>query len=163
MIGHAVHSKEALYDRIAKIPDIDTRISMVRESPFQVYFHHEQIRLAGLFLLRYRIFGGKPPAPVLNALATSPMSRVNRPVMTDVNINQVCSDCPASLVPFHVKYPPRPSCASLTALQEDETQHAVWDHELCPDWCMETAPVSQTPTQSGPVDVRECKPDMSHP
>ena len=69
---------------------------------------------------------------------------------------QVCTDCPATLLPFHVKPIPDPTCETTQALGDQVTLGSAWDKELCPSWCMEMSPVSQTPTESGEVDVREC-------
>ncbi|CAB1109494.1 unnamed protein product [Ectocarpus sp. CCAP 1310/34] len=69
---------------------------------------------------------------------------------------QVCSDCPRQLLPAHVKPIPEPVCETVESLPGNAETGEVWDGELCPDWCMKQAPVSQKETQSGPVDVREC-------
>ncbi|KAJ8051086.1 hypothetical protein HOLleu_04523 [Holothuria leucospilota] len=69
-----------------------------------------------------------------------------------------CHDCPESLLPFHIKRVPDLKCyRSTTGLRLWEEKHLhVWDGTLCPSDCMETKPVGQTQTESGPVDVREC-------
>ena len=72
---------------------------------------------------------------------------------------QICTDCPAGLLPFHVKPVPEPVCETATSLQGDARVGNVWNNELCPDWCMATEPVGKTPTESGMVDVRVCKED----
>eukprot|EP00903_Cladosiphon_okamuranus_P008178 g7877.t1 len=70
----------------------------------------------------------------------------------------VCYDCPTSLLPFHVKPSPEVVCTAVDALPPNsENTFHVWDGELCPAWCMNQAPTSQADTQSGPVDVRDCK------
>lgn len=65
-------------------------------------------------------------------------------------------DCPASLVPMHVKAKPEPECNQVTAMLPRSGEQEVWDKSLCPAWCMEAEPVYDTPTESGPVSVREC-------
>lgn len=57
---------------------------------------------------------------------------------------------------MHVKSVPEPECEIMSFLQKDPVEHDVWNKELCPSWCMAMSPVGQTPTNSGPVDVREC-------
>ncbi|CBJ32276.1 expressed unknown protein [Ectocarpus siliculosus] len=82
---------------------------------------------------------------------------VNKQERADVGKSfQVCSDCPRDLMPFHVKPIPDPICETAESLRGDAQVGEVWNGELCPDWCMKQAPVSQLATQSGPVDVREC-------
>ncbi|CAN0346175.1 unnamed protein product [Ascophyllum nodosum] len=69
---------------------------------------------------------------------------------------ELCTDCPASLLPFHVKPVPEPVCKRITSLPSNASTGEVWNNEICPDWCMTTEPVDQTPTESGLVDVRIC-------
>lgn len=69
---------------------------------------------------------------------------------------KLCWDCPDGLLPFHVKPIPEPACEVVEFLPDDVKSGEVWDGEICPRWCMEEVPVSQTETESGPVDVREC-------
>ncbi|CAM9747311.1 unnamed protein product, partial [Ectocarpus fasciculatus] len=76
---------------------------------------------------------------------------------------QVCSDCPASLVPFHVKGNPEPVCEILESLPGNAITRKVWAGDLCPDWCMKQAPVSQTKTESDVVNVRECSVNTGQP
>lgn len=75
----------------------------------------------------------------------------------------MCTDCPSSLLPLHVQPRPNVVCNNISAFPGNAPMGEVWDKELCPEWCMETAPVSQTPTESGPVDVRICPVEESHP
>ncbi|CAM9547974.1 unnamed protein product, partial [Laminaria digitata] len=75
----------------------------------------------------------------------------------------MCTDCPSGLVPFHVQPKPNPVCQTLSALPGNAPTGKVWDNELCPEWCMETEPVGQTPTESGPVDVRRCPVHIQSP
>lgn len=70
---------------------------------------------------------------------------------------QVCTDCPDSLIPFHVKGVPEPVCDTVTSLQSGAEMGQVWDSTLCPEWCMSMDPVDQMLTESGPVDVRICQ------
>lgn len=44
----------------------------------------------------------------------------------------------------------------MESLSSNAETGEVWDGEMCPDRCMEEAPVSQTETESGVVAVREC-------
>ncbi|CAN0089336.1 unnamed protein product [Ectocarpus fasciculatus] len=76
---------------------------------------------------------------------------------------QVCSDCPASLVPFHVKGIPEPVCEILESLPGNAITRKVWAGDLCPDWCMKQAPVSQAKTESDVVNVRECSVNTGQP
>ncbi|KAJ8050919.1 hypothetical protein HOLleu_04302 [Holothuria leucospilota] len=70
----------------------------------------------------------------------------------------VCHDCPQSLLPFHIKKIPDLKCYRSTQglRPAEEKNFKVWDGTLCPSECMKTIPVGQAPTESGPVDVREC-------
>lgn len=75
----------------------------------------------------------------------------------------MCTDCPSYFLPFHVKSKPKPVCANLSALPGNATKGEVWDKSLCPEWCLATEPVSQTPTESGLVDVRSCPVNVPTP
>lgn len=69
----------------------------------------------------------------------------------------VCQDCPASLLPFHIKVIPDLSCyMSSEILQNSGIKHDVWDGTMCPADCLDTEPVGKELTQSGSVDVRIC-------
>lgn len=74
----------------------------------------------------------------------------------------MCTDCPASLVPFHVKAAPDAICQTVSFLPGNASKGEVWNNEMCPDWCMATKPVDQTPTGSGMVDVRVCDVKDAH-
>ncbi|CAM9791755.1 unnamed protein product, partial [Ectocarpus fasciculatus] len=76
---------------------------------------------------------------------------------------QVCSDCPGALIPFHVKGIPKPVCEISEFLPGNASTGEVWAGDLCPDWCMEQAPVSQTKTESDVVNVRECSENTGQP
>ncbi|CBJ33491.1 hypothetical protein Esi_0498_0007 [Ectocarpus siliculosus] len=76
---------------------------------------------------------------------------------------QVCSDCPGSLLPFHVKGIPEPVCDIVESLPGQAKTGEVWSGDLCPDWCMKQAPVSQTKTESDVVKVRECGGNTDQP
>ncbi|CAM9992034.1 unnamed protein product, partial [Ectocarpus sp. 13 AM-2016] len=76
---------------------------------------------------------------------------------------QVCSDCPPGLLPFHVKSMPEPVCEIVESLTEQGKKGEVWTGDLCPDWCMKQAPVSQTMTESDVVNVRECSDNTGQP
>ncbi|CAM9548864.1 unnamed protein product [Ectocarpus sp. 12 AP-2014] len=76
---------------------------------------------------------------------------------------QVCSDCPGALLPFHVKAIPKPVCEIFESLPGDAKTSEVWTGSLCPDWCMEQAPVSQTKTESDVVNVRRCSGSTGQP
>ncbi|CAM9310004.1 unnamed protein product, partial [Laminaria digitata] len=75
----------------------------------------------------------------------------------------MCTDCPSGLVPFHVQPKPEPACANHSALPGHAPAGEAWDNQLCPEWCMETEPVGQAPTESGPVDVRRCPVNIPPP
>ncbi|CAM9901486.1 unnamed protein product, partial [Ectocarpus fasciculatus] len=76
---------------------------------------------------------------------------------------QVCSDCPGTLLPFHVKGVPEPVCEILESLPKDAKTGEVWTGDLCPDWCMKEAPISQKKTESDVVNVRECSGNTRQP
>eukprot|EP00752_Nemacystus_decipiens_P009227 g8242.t1 len=69
---------------------------------------------------------------------------------------ELCSDCPASLVPLHIKPVPRTVCNTTSALPGNASVGSAWDKELCPRWCMETEPDRRAWKGSGLVDVRVC-------
>jgi len=69
---------------------------------------------------------------------------------------RICTDCPASLLPFHIKSKPDLTCTSGPLVHADEVG-AIWNTPACPHDCLKTAPVGQAKTQSGPVDVRVCE------
>ena len=84
-----------------------------------------------------------------------------RPILPLHYRYQIEHDCPASLVPYHVKPIPEPVSVTVEDIPEDYHKGEVWNKQLCPDWCMAEEPVSKMPTESGPVDVRECSPEES--
>lgn len=60
---------------------------------------------------------------------------------------------------MHIKPMPDASCATLSSLESDSAEHAAWDRERCPVWCLNgTDPTGFLVTESGMVDVRECRP-----
>ncbi|CAM9938670.1 unnamed protein product [Ectocarpus sp. 4 AP-2014] len=76
---------------------------------------------------------------------------------------QVCSDCPSALLPFHVKAIPESVCEIVESLPGHAKTGEVWTGSLCPDWCMTQAPVSQSKTESGVVEVRRCRRNTDQP
>lgn len=78
---------------------------------------------------------------------------------------KVCYDCPASLLPFHVKVVPELNCYKTEKgfKPRNESDVHVWDGSLCPEECMNTEPIDQLYTESGPVYVRTCTmPNYEH-
>ncbi|CAB1098031.1 unnamed protein product [Ectocarpus sp. CCAP 1310/34] len=75
----------------------------------------------------------------------------------------VCSDCPSSLLPFHVKAIPESVCEIVESLPGHAKTGEAWPGDLCPDWCMKQAPVSQSKTESGVVEVRRCRRNTDQP
>eukprot|EP00903_Cladosiphon_okamuranus_P014398 g13366.t1 len=69
---------------------------------------------------------------------------------------ELCSDCPASLVPLHIKPVPRLQCDTTPALPGNASVGSAWDNELCPEWCMAAEPDRRVRIGSGFVDVRVC-------
>ncbi|KAJ8047374.1 hypothetical protein HOLleu_06358 [Holothuria leucospilota] len=71
---------------------------------------------------------------------------------------RVCHDCPATLLPFHIKSKPDLNCYdSREGLHVSLKQnYKVWDGSPCPEECMKTKPVDKVYTQSGSADVRQC-------
>ncbi len=76
------------------------------------------------------------------------LSEMQREILT-------CSDCPESLVPFHVKTEPNFTCTTGNLLIS-YTSGDVWNLPPCPLQCMAASPRQKYMTQSGPVDVRVC-------
>ncbi|XP_071853234.1 uncharacterized protein [Apostichopus japonicus] len=70
----------------------------------------------------------------------------------------VCQDCPASLLPFHIKVNPDLKCyiSSEGIRKTSKAKFLVWDGTLCPAECMRTEPIDTLDTQSGSVNVRKC-------
>jgi hypothetical protein len=66
----------------------------------------------------------------------------------------ICTDCPFSLLPFHIKVKPDLSCTDQ--MVERNTSNLSWGIRPCPASCLEKPPVGVQDTQSGPVDVRVC-------
>lgn len=50
---------------------------------------------------------------------------------------QVCTDCPAELLPFHVKVVPDMTCVTESSLPGHATLGAAWGGSHCPQWCHE--------------------------
>ncbi|CAM9273949.1 unnamed protein product [Ectocarpus sp. 13 AM-2016] len=99
----------------------------------------------------------------LNAKAAASTDDI-RTMSTEVGkVLQVCSDCPSGLLPFHVKSIPEPVCEVVESLPEHTEKGEVWSGDLCPEWCMKQAPVSQTMTESDVVNVRECSENTGQP
>ncbi|KAJ8047375.1 hypothetical protein HOLleu_06359 [Holothuria leucospilota] len=71
---------------------------------------------------------------------------------------RICYDCPATLLPFHIKSKPDLECYdSKEGLHVTLQQNfKVWDGSACPKECMKTKPVDRVFTQSGSADVRQC-------
>ncbi|CAM9879493.1 unnamed protein product, partial [Hapterophycus canaliculatus] len=69
---------------------------------------------------------------------------------------QLCTDCPASLIPLHVKPKPLLVCDTTSVLPGNATVGQAWDNELCPDWCMAQSPDGEASQGSGLVEVRVC-------
>lgn len=89
--------------------------------------------------------------------------RVNCLYHMHFRTRKMCTDCPPRLLPFHVKPRPRLVCTNVSALPGNAPNGEVWNQELCPEWCLATTPVSQTQTESGPVDVRSCPVNVPQP
>ncbi len=68
-----------------------------------------------------------------------------------------CTDCPASLLPFHVQPDPNMTCVNGNLVEwKMSSAGDDWSIPLCPEKCMSTHPLKQSMTQSGLVDVRVC-------
>lgn len=66
-------------------------------------------------------------------------------------------------MPFHVKAVPEEVCEVVSSLPGGARVGKAWNNDLCPDWCMATSPVGQTPTTSGSADVRICNREDGSP
>ncbi|CAM9904286.1 unnamed protein product, partial [Scytosiphon promiscuus] len=71
---------------------------------------------------------------------------------------QLCADCPAQLLPFHVKAVPDLTCEISTSLAGDATMGAAWGGKNCPLWCYEDADYMVFNTKS----VRMCRLEGSY-
>mmetsp|Transcript_34455 Transcript_34455/g.75407 ORF Transcript_34455/g.75407 Transcript_34455/m.75407 type:complete len:634 (-) Transcript_34455:262-2163(-) len=68
---------------------------------------------------------------------------------------RICTDCPASLLPFHIKPKPDLTCTSGPLMHADKVG-PVWNTPPCPSECLKTMPTGGAKTQSGMVDIRVC-------
>ncbi|CAM9632092.1 unnamed protein product, partial [Ectocarpus fasciculatus] len=75
----------------------------------------------------------------------------------DTRTFELCTDCPATLIPLHVKPSPLLKCATVSALPGNATVGKAWDDERCPSWCMAREPDRQASKGAGLVDVRVCE------
>jgi hypothetical protein len=69
-------------------------------------------------------------------------------------VPRICTDCPAGLLPFHIKPVPDLTCHRGSYVTVEKVGE-VWS-DLCPSFCMKMPPNGTTWTQSGFVDVRKC-------
>jgi hypothetical protein len=69
-------------------------------------------------------------------------------------VPRICTDCPAELLPFHIKPVPNLMCHCWSYVAVKKVGE-VWSN-LCPSFCLDMPPNGETWTQSGPVDVRKC-------
>ncbi|CAM9934848.1 unnamed protein product [Pylaiella littoralis] len=65
---------------------------------------------------------------------------------------ELCSDCPSSLIPLHVKPVPQLACETTSSLPGNASVGSAWDDELCPAWCMAKEPDES----AGQFEVRVC-------
>lgn len=68
---------------------------------------------------------------------------------------KACTDCPFSLLPFHIKPLANLTCYDHIPLKDYTAQYLATSLK-CPEWCLQMPTSSTTPTQSGPVEVRYC-------
>ena len=94
---------------------------------------------------------GIAAAPRGKAVAFQSIDRRNSSTQ---RILQACYDCPESLLPFHIKSVPNLACEDGFFLSEKAGDPYVI---RCPVFCMATTPTGKTQTQSGIVEVRQCK------
>ena len=75
------------------------------------------------------------------------------------NIFSICTDCPSSLIPVHIKSSPNLSCEYVSEIKLHlEAAGPAWDSTMCPSWCMDKEPDSQLPMGNGKfIDVRNCQ------
>lgn len=71
---------------------------------------------------------------------------------------QVCADCPAHMLPFHVKAVPDLTCEAATSLAGDAPMGAAWGGAQCPSWCYQQEVLFLSNTK----DVRMCPLEDSH-
>ncbi|CAM9322880.1 unnamed protein product [Laminaria digitata] len=93
-------------------------------------------------------------AALYDKVAVTPDIMTRRSEVADVF--EMCTDCPETLIPYHIKPDPALACETVSYLPGNATMGAAWDEELCPDWCLASDPVGQTRTGSGFVDIRAC-------
>ena len=75
------------------------------------------------------------------------------------NMFNICTDCPSSLFPIHIKSSPNITCEYVSGIKEHlEAAGPAWDKTMCPSWCMDKEPDSQLPMGNGKfIDVRNCQ------
>jgi hypothetical protein len=73
---------------------------------------------------------------------------------------EICTDCPAKLMPFHIIPRPQLECSAGHFIPTKVAGPSFDNH--CPATCLNTTPVGEVMTQSGrPVKERVCIPDSN--
>lgn len=108
-----------------------------------------------------RALGPRPPREVTAALQSTAAeeegeSKPNRPGL------RVCMDCPPQLLPFNVKPEAELTCHAEIPVSEFKS-HYVPVLPQCPAWCTARPVDSVADTQSGQVEVRDCKAEEETP
>ena len=100
----------------------------------------------------HKVLGPRPPRE-LTLAATAPAAAATEPPRPGL---KVCMDCPPALFPFNIKPQADLTCHDGIPLGEFKAHYTPVLPE-CPAWCRRQQPVSVMHTQSGTVDVRDCR------
>jgi hypothetical protein len=73
---------------------------------------------------------------------------------------EVCTDCPAKLMPFHIIPHPQLECTTGAFIAPANVAGPAFDNH-CPKTCMATRPVGKVMTQSGFIMERICIPNTA--
>jgi hypothetical protein len=90
------------------------------------------------------------------AIAPTGRDRWVRPIKTGSRSRlEICTDCPRTMLPFHIKPKPNLTC-EYGPMTKAGVAGNTWKPPSCPSECLRTDPVGQQVTQRGSVDVRDC-------
>jgi hypothetical protein len=108
-------------------------------------------------MIFHRVLGPRPPRTRALAATTAAVAAATaaaEPVRPGL---KVCLECPPSLVPFTIKPKADLSCHDGIPVGEVKAHVTPPALDACPGWCRRQPPASFIQTNSGPVEVRDCR------
>lgn len=107
-------------------------------------------------MIFHKALGPRPPR-ALTLAATAPLLPSTAAIAGPPRPGlKVCMECPPSLFPFNIK--PQADLECHDGIPRGEFKaHYTPVLPDCPAWCRQQQPISVMHTQSGPVDVRDCR------